>query len=300
MRQCKIFGGESRLDQCTPLLHAECVTASSFAAMKNYSCLRAPLAALAISVLLPACALPPRDAWRVIRHDGFLTYLAMEFGKQPLPPKLPAANPSSVARQSPPPVTVPWRASPNRYWSTNPASPVVGPPRVSPPASPVTAAVPKPVLRNLPPKAAAITPPALAKAPEKTVSPPPATAAASKPELQAKPQEPKVVAVPQAPPPAATAPSSPAKESSPAPSPAPPATPPTPAPSVPARIDDLPYGDVIAGRPGFVHSPYALKSQIVDVTGLRPGQEVKCPFTGKLFRVPPGEQAAAKPAEERK
>lgn len=300
MRQCKIFGYESRLDQCTPLRHAALETASSFAAMKNYSCLRATLAALAISVLLPACALPPRDAWRVIRHDGFLTYLAMEFGQQPLPPKLPVAGPGSVARQSPPSVTVPWRASPNRYWSTNPASPVVGPPRVNPPASPVAASVPKPVLRTLPPKAAATTPPTVAKAPEQPTAPPSATAAASKPELQAKPQEPKVVAVPQAPSPAATAPSGPAKESSPAPSPAPSATPPPPTPSVAARIDDLPYGDVIAGRPGFVHSPYALKSQIVDVTGLRPGQEVKCPFTGKLFRVPPGEQAAAKPADEKK
>lgn len=262
--------------------------------MKNYSCLRAPLAALAFSVLLPACALPPRDAWRVIRHDGFLTYLSIEFGKQPPPPKLStSAGSSSVARHSPPSVTVPWRSSPNRYWSTNPASPVVGPPRISPPIRPVAATVPKPILRTLPPKAADIKPPTATKAPEKTASSPPATPAASKPELQAKPKppEPKVVAVPQAPP------TAPAKQSPPAPSPAPPST---PSVSAAARIDDLPYGDVIAGRPGFVHSPYALKSQIVDVTGLRPGQEVKCPFTGKLFRVPPGEQAAAQPADEKK
>jgi hypothetical protein len=57
----------------------------------------------------------------------------------------------------------------------------------------------------------------------------------------------------------------------------------------------LPYGKNIPNRPGMVNSPYAASHQIVDVTGLKPGQEVKCPFTGKLFRVPGSEQAANKP-----
>lgn len=60
----------------------------------------------------------------------------------------------------------------------------------------------------------------------------------------------------------------------------------TPAPS-PAPTAELPYGSPIAGRPGFVNSPYAAKHQLVDVTGLPVGMEVKCPYTGKLFRVPP-------------
>ncbi|MFN0080685.1 MAG: hypothetical protein ACKVY0_29805 [Prosthecobacter sp.] len=65
-----------------------------------------------------------------------------------------------------------------------------------------------------------------------------------------------------------------------------PSTPPatTPAPSTAA---ELPYGAPIAGRPGFVNSPFAAKHQLVDVTGLPVGMEVKCPYTGKLFRVPP-------------
>lgn len=54
-----------------------------------------------------------------------------------------------------------------------------------------------------------------------------------------------------------------------------------------APISDLPYGTPIAGRPGFINSPYAAKHQLVDVTGLPTGMEIKCPYTGKLFRVPP-------------
>ena len=65
-----------------------------------------------------------------------------------------------------------------------------------------------------------------------------------------------------------------------------PSTPPV-TQTAPAPAADLPYGSPIAGRPGFVNSPFAAKHQLVDVTGLPVGMEVKCPYTGKLFRVPP-------------
>lgn len=58
-------------------------------------------------------------------------------------------------------------------------------------------------------------------------------------------------------------------------------------PSPVAPENDIPYGIAVPDRPGLVNSPYAGKYQLVDVTGLKVGQEVKCPYSGKLFRVPP-------------
>lgn len=72
------------------------------------------------------------------------------------------------------------------------------------------------------------------------------------------------------------------------------------APAAPKPVDSLPYGAPVTGRPGMVTSPFAQKQQLVDVTGLAPGDTVKDPYSGKLFKVPPTTQAAAasKPTTE--
>lgn len=61
-------------------------------------------------------------------------------------------------------------------------------------------------------------------------------------------------------------------------------TPPTPPkPQPPA---ELPYGKPVPGKRGFVYSPYDSSAGFVDVQGIAPGTKVRCPYTGKIFRVP--------------
>jgi hypothetical protein len=61
---------------------------------------------------------------------------------------------------------------------------------------------------------------------------------------------------------------------------------------VPGSVaEEVPFGLLVEGRPGFVRSPYAQSHHIVDVTGLKVGASVKCPFSGKFFRVPAAHEA---------
>ncbi len=73
-------------------------------------------------------------------------------------------------------------------------------------------------------------------------------------------------------------------------------------PASPKPAAELPYGTPVPGRPNMVNSPYAGKTQLVDVAGMGPGQTVKCPYSGKLFKVPAGAQAENKvePRQESK
>ncbi len=67
-----------------------------------------------------------------------------------------------------------------------------------------------------------------------------------------------------------------------------PAPVPTPAPAPapkPVVREDLPYGIPAVTKPGCVYSPY-MTTQLVEVAGLARGTKVKCPYTGKHFRVP--------------
>jgi hypothetical protein len=75
-----------------------------------------------------------------------------------------------------------------------------------------------------------------------------------------------------------------------------------PASSPAKTAADLPFGTPVPGRANMVNSPYAGQTQLVDVSGMGPGQTVKCPYTGKLFKVPSAQQAEnkAEPRQESK
>lgn len=63
-------------------------------------------------------------------------------------------------------------------------------------------------------------------------------------------------------------------------------------PNAPAtQKKDYPYGVPVAGKPGYVTSPYAPYAGLVDVRGYAPGTEVACPYSStpakkQIFLVP--------------
>lgn len=71
-----------------------------------------------------------------------------------------------------------------------------------------------------------------------------------------------------------------------APDAAPSDTPPAPPVAAPIPLAQLPFGIPVMGRKGYVRSPYAEDQGMVDVNDIPAGAKVKCPFTGKIFRVP--------------
>lgn len=279
---------------------------------------------------ITSCALPPREAWRVIQREGLIPYIAVEIGKKPVPPYVVrVAHParlqrfsSSSPRPSSPAVTgtptlatvrptLPTLASSQparqyspsvRYFDTSPVS-----------ATPTSRSLDQPVsLADTAPKTSQNSvkrsPPVVAKSTSSTQrqkisipNPPPAQTAEVKEEMK-KPAS-NTASAPTGSKPTPGVSSKPeAKESTAVastPKPSTPSTPkvspkptesPTSAPPV-AKADDnsvisTPYGTPVPGRPGLVSSPYAGQYQLVDVTGLAAGQEVKCPYSGKIFKVP--------------
>ena len=65
---------------------------------------------------------------------------------------------------------------------------------------------------------------------------------------------------------------------------------PSPAPtataSPSAKADEIEFGLRVPGRPNYLRSPYAPDAGLVDVTGWKPGDEVRCPYTKKIFLIP--------------
>lgn len=234
------------------------------------------------AVMMASCAVPPRQAWQQIQTKGLFSYY---MGNESRP--LGAGNHSA-------PVVVQ-----NNPAAQTPAAPVVGPEAPATPPPAMLNASTMPVAQTVPDLPGYVrtpftNPPRLVDvrgmaAGSKVVCPytqrpflvpgsvSTTNVAASRPKAPAAPERPRTT-------PPAEANSNVAAMTKPAPS-APTTSAPATAPS--SAAPELPYGTAIAGRPGFVNSPYAAKHQLVDVTGLPVGMEVKCPYTGKLFRVPP-------------
>ena len=57
-------------------------------------------------------------------------------------------------------------------------------------------------------------------------------------------------------------------------------------PSKKTLSNDVPAGIPVAGKPGFLLSPFAKDREGIDVTRIPSGTHVKCPYTGKMLRVP--------------
>ncbi len=74
-------------------------------------------------------------------------------------------------------------------------------------------------------------------------------------------------------------------DTSPSPSPSPSQYGTTSVPPAQTRLRDLPYGTPVPGKKGLVKSPWS-EQGFVDVTGMPPGIEAKCPYSGKVFLVP--------------
>lgn len=231
--------------------------------------------ALAASALLVQCSMPSRQAWQYIQTNGLLNYWGYSAQKSSPPFRLGASGGTQRYAATSRSYSIPrtTASSPWRYPSTQPYYPSRYLPQryfSSTPPSRSGSVVP----RSTSGSASSSRP----SSSERTrgSSPPP-----QKIPLEAPSSTPQIVTSnPPKPPPSAATESNAGAAVKPAAKPA----------------ADLPYGTIVPGRANMVNSPYAGKTQLVDVSGMGPGQTVKCPYTGKLFKVPPAAQAENKAA----
>jgi hypothetical protein len=57
-------------------------------------------------------------------------------------------------------------------------------------------------------------------------------------------------------------------------------------PAVSSQVSAIPFAKPVAGKPGYVYSPFNTKGGYIDVTGYKAGSLAKDPYSGKIFRVP--------------
>jgi hypothetical protein len=228
--------------------------------MKASRCLTAfaarLLGVLAATFLLVQCSMPQQQAWRYIQTNGLLTYLSSPpFGTNSSYSQRYAVGNAYPHRRS---TTSNWYSNwssgrPNRsYYGATSPSGYAPNNYFSAPSSGSDSSRYVPRSRSFAPSGNRSP---SVKLPVEEPSHTPQTA--------------------NNPPPSSPAPQSNGSDSTPA-----------------SATENLPYGSAVPGRMNMVNSPYAGKTQLVDVSGMSAGQTVKCPYTGKLFKVPPTQQAA--------
>ncbi len=286
----------------------------------------AAIAGASAALALSSCTLPPEQAWHKIRTDGLISYWAYELHspysewspQQSTPSTTPSTAPSHVAKvtkPSPSPAVQPNMMDTGATLTAQsiPAlpgyvrSPYTNPPRLvdvkgaAPGSTMICPYTQRPFI--IPPDYVNPTGSSALADADPSIPLPEASPTPTPTPKQLDQPLPKVVIGGRS---APSAPGTSKQSDKPAPNKAAstPSTEPTMPlssvaplpPAAPKVVQDIPFGNPIPGRPGFVNSPFAAKHQLVDVTGLPAGMEVKCPYTGKLFRVPPQDMASTNPA----
>jgi hypothetical protein len=225
------------------------------------------------ALLLTQCSMPPRDAWRIVQNEGLIPYLTGTYTYQP--------GMYLYGDQQPAGTQSRYLATAAPLQHTVATAPVV-------PYRPDAGPVPNPYLAGsyYEPQPAPV---AERPRPRPTPAPAPRRKSESSSRSSGGSSTASSLDGPTPPPTLNKTPGSEPKsanktaEAKDKPS----------APPAKLATDELPYGTPVSGRPGMVNSPFATKDQLVDVTGMSVGETVKCPYSGKLFRVPPTQSAAA-------